>query len=190
MERNAATHTVPTRISHWANALLVVFLLVTGFLRYFHLHVSVPKRELFTWHTYAGAGFASVGVAYVASLIVTGGWKRIVPNGKLWVHDPARPLAYTVPQRIAYTSAFVGAAVMVLTGVSMWFKHQIPWLMASLGGEHVVLRVHLWLSFALLGFIGVHVAQVLRAGITTLRSMTVGQTSEGGFSGSRILRTR
>lgn len=204
MERDRQTHTIETRSGHWANALLVAFLLWTGFsmfagdrhfasivrllpAAFWHaVHVTGSKRQLFTWHTYAGAFFALNGVAYVASLIVSGAWKRIVPKGRRWLHDAARPLDYSIPQRIAYSGVMIGAILMVLTGVALWFKHQIPWLLSALGGERLALPAHAILASALLAFIAIHVSQVLLAGATTFRSMTVGQASADGSCDSRM----
>jgi len=139
------------------------------------LHFVGTKRELFTWHVYAGAFFGINGFAFVVSLVVTGAWRRIVPVGKQWAHDTARPLAYSIPQRLAYTAVIGAAALIVLTGVALWFKRQAPWLLAHLGGERLVLPVHVVLATGVLFFICIHVVQVLRAGLPAIRSMTVGQ---------------
>lgn len=192
MERDN-THTLRTRTGHWTNAAIVAFLLWTGFSMFagdrhfasfarllpaalwYAVHFAGTKRELLTWHVYAGTFFGINGVAYVISLIATGAWRRIAPMGKQWAHDPKRPLDYTVPQRAAYTVVLGGGALMVLTGVALWFKHQIPWLLAALGGERLVLPFHVMLATGLLAFVAAHVLMVLRAGLPTLRSMTVGE---------------
>ena len=191
MEREH-THTLRTRTAHWLNAAIIAFMLWTGFsmfsgdrhfawivrllpAAFWHaLHFAGTKRELFTWHVYAGTFFGINGLAFVVSLFVTGAWRRVVPIGKKWKHDAARPLDYTVPQRFAYTGVLAAAALMVLTGLALWFKRQIPWLLAALGGERLVLPVHVVLATGVLAFIAIHVLQVLRAGIPTIRSMTVG----------------
>ncbi len=191
MERNH-THTLRTRTAHWMNAAVVAFLLWSGFsmfsgdrhfasivrllpAAFWHgLHFVGTKRELFAWHVYAGTFFAVNGIAFIASLIVTGGWRRIVPMGKQWVHDATRPLEYSIPQRLAYTMVLGAGALIVLTGLALWFKRQVPWLLAALGGERLLLPVHVMLATGLLAFIAVHLAQVLQAGIPTIRSMTVG----------------
>jgi thiosulfate reductase cytochrome b subunit len=197
MERHH-THTVRTRYSHWINAAVIGFLLWTGFsmfagdrhfaavvrmlpAAFWHaVHFVGTKRQLFTWHVYAGTFFGINGIAYVVSLIATGAWRRTIPTGKHWVHDPQRPLEYTVPQRVAYSAVLAAASLMVLTGVALWFKHQIPWLLASLGGERLVLPIHVILATSVLAFIAIHLIQVLRAGIPALRSMTVGGTLSKG----------
>lgn len=207
MERSQ-THSIRTRTAHWTNALLVLFLLWTGFSMFsvdrdfqtyvrlvpqafWHaIHFAGTKRQLVPLHEYAGLFFAVNGLLYVVWLGISGGWKRILPLGGRWQHDPQRPLDYSVPQRLAYSGILTGALVMAVTGIALWFRHQIPWLLAALGGGHVVLPVHVVLATLLLGFIGVHVSQVFLAGAVTFRSMTVGQASASGSSGIRRLRTR
>lgn len=191
MEREH-THTLRTRTGHWINAAIIAFMLWTGFsmfsgdkhfgwvvrllpAAFWHaLHFAGSKRELFTWHVYAGTFFGLNGLAFVVSLIATGAWRRIVPMGNRWNHDATRPLDYSIPQRLAYTTVLAGAALMVITGLALWFKRQLPWLLAALGGERLVLPVHVILATGLLAFIAIHIVQVLRAGIPTIRSMTVG----------------
>lgn len=137
-------------------------------------HFAGTKRQLFTWHVYAGTFFGMNGLAYVTSLVATGAWRRIAPRAGRWSHNPLRPLEYSIPQRVAYTVALCAGALMVLTGSALWFKRQIPWLLSAMGGERVVLPVHVVLATSLIAFIGIHALQVLRAGLPTLRSMTVG----------------
>ncbi len=193
MERAHHTHNLRTRTAHWVNAAIMALLVWSGFGmlagdRHFALwmrllpsmllhvlHFAVTRRQLFSWHVYAGAFFGVNGIAYVVSLLLTGAWRRIVPRGNQWNHDPERPLAYSIPQRLAYTTVIAGAAIMVLTGAALWFKHQIPSLLTALGGERIVLPLHVVLATSLLAFVAVHLLQVLRAGIPTIRSMTVGR---------------
>jgi thiosulfate reductase cytochrome b subunit len=192
MERAHQTHTLRTRTGHWINVAIVALLVWTGFSMFAGdrqfaafvrmlpaafwqtLHAPGNKHQLLSWHIYAGILFGLNGLAYVISLIVTGAWRRIAPKGNQWVHDPRRPLAYSVPQRVAYTAVIAGASVMVLTGVALGFKHQIPWLLGALGGERLVMPVHVVLATSLLAFVAVHALQVVRAGMPTFRSMTVG----------------
>ena len=192
MESANHTHTLRTRAAHWINVAIVMLMIWTGFSmlagdRHFALwirfvpsialhalHLAATKRQVYGLHVYAGAFFGLNGIAYVVSLVRTGAWRRILPLGSQWNHDPQRPLAYSIPQRLAYTMVIAGASMMVLTGAALWFKHQIPWLLSALGGERIVLPVHVVLATSLLVFLAVHVLQVLRAGEPAIRSMTIG----------------
>lgn len=145
-------------------------------------------RSAFRLHEYAGAFLALNGLIYAVRLLAGGTWRRIFPQGRAWLRDAAlatvdeirrpaksmEPLRYNAAQRLAYTGVLAGASVMVLTGFAMWFRHQAPWLLAGLGGIHVVLPLHVALAISLLGFMAVHLVQVARAGLPTIRSMTVG----------------
>jgi thiosulfate reductase cytochrome b subunit len=172
MERQ--THSQHTRIAHWLNALLVLSLLLTGFSIYGSQHhlawlaMGFSRHGRFTFHELAGAIFAVNGVLYTYELFARGGLRRIVRG----LPERFGPLSYELPQRMSYLAVFAGAVAMMLTGAALWFKHQAPWLMAVLGGERVVLAVHLTVAFALLLFIAAHVVQVARAGWPALRSMT------------------
>ena len=124
MERDV--HPAHVRITHWINAIVLLVMLWSGFAMFsgdrhfawvvrwlpaafWHaLHFAGTKRELFTWHVYAGTFFGINGVAYVASLMLTGAWKRVVPRVASWAHNRQRPLEYSVPQRLAYTAFLVG----------------------------------------------------------------------------------
>ena len=81
---------------------------------------------------------------------------------------------YNGAQKVAYTGVFVMGALMILTGLSLWFKKQVPWLIGALGGQHVVLPVHVVMATLFLAFIAIHIVQVLRAGFPTLLSMMTG----------------
>lgn len=177
MERHI--HSLHTRVAHWINALFVLTLLVTGFSMFGAQHhiawltLGFSRHGRFTLHEIAGALFAINGAIYGYELLGRGGWRRLLHG----LPKHFGPLSYEVPQRGAYLAVFAGAVVMIVTGAALWFKHQAPWLIRGLGGEHVALTVHLTAAFALLAFILAHLAQIVRAGWPTLRSM-IGHISE------------
>jgi thiosulfate reductase cytochrome b subunit len=169
MEREQ-THTPETRIAHWLNAALVLFLVWTGFSMFagdrhfiayvrflpssfWHaVHFAGTRRQLFSWHTIAGAFFALNGIIYAISLVAPGALKS--------------RLSYHLPQRAAYASVMAGALLMVFTGALLWLHVRLPWL----------LPVHIIVATTLILFVAVHVVQVLRAGPRTLLAMTVGNS--------------
>ncbi len=142
------------------------------------------------WHL----GFAIVmignAVWYAAAALRTASWKSLVPNARTWFQDAVRATLaelrsprdtmqqteYNGAQKVAYGGVMVMGVLMVLTGLSLWFKRQVPWLIAAMGGQHVVLPVHVVMATLFLLFIAVHVVQVLRAGVPTLLSMVTGTT--------------
>lgn len=143
------------------------------------------------WHL----GFAIVFIAnaawFACASIRTTSWRRIVPAGRTWfrdaisatiaeIRDPKSTMEradYNAAQKVAYTGVFVFGSLMILTGVALWFGRQLPWLVAALGGQRIVLPVHIILATSLLAFVGIHLAQVARAGLPTLLAMISGTTS-------------
>lgn len=173
-------HPARTRIAHWANAAVVVMLLWSGFAMFAAdkefagwvallppwfwsaLQLTGHRMQGRAWHLGMAIVFTANGLFYVVSAMRSARFQRT------W-----RSL-YHAPQRYAYLGVFAMAAAMVLSGVALWFHKQLPWLIAALGGEHIVLPAHVILALLLIAFIGVHVLQVLRAGLPTLLSMITG----------------
>lgn len=114
------------------------------------------------WHLGMAIVFTANGLFYVVSALRSARFQRTWRS------------IYHGPQRFVYLGVFAMAAAMVLSGVALWFHKQLPWLMAGLGGERVVLPAHVILAVLLIAFIGVHVLHVLRAGLPTLLSMITG----------------
>ena len=168
-----------------------IHLMPAGFWSALHLagH-KVPGRA---WHL----GFAIVmianGIFYLAATIASGRWRRIVPR-VTWLRDawrdaieelraPRESLGraeYNGAQRVAYTAVAAMGALMVLTGLALWFGRQLRWLSMLFGGHSVVLVIHIAVALAFVAFIVVHIVQVLRAGLPTLLSMVVGTSDMAG----------
>lgn len=142
------------------------------------------------WHL----GFALVMIAnalwYSLAAARTGSWRRLVPNARTWLADAVRATIaelrspretmqqaqYNGAQKVAYTGVMMMGALMIVTGLALWFGRRLPWLIGALGGQHVVLPVHIVVATLFLAFIAVHVVQVLRAGLPALLSMITGTT--------------
>lgn len=142
------------------------------------------------WHL----GFAIVMIAnalwYGIAALRSTSWRRIVPSGRTWFGDALRatlaelrhpretmqPSAYNAAQKIAYTGVLVLGMLLIVSGVALWFKSHIPWLLAGLGGARVVLPAHIIIATLVLTFIIIHLTQVVRAGVPTLLSMIAGTT--------------
>jgi thiosulfate reductase cytochrome b subunit len=63
---------------------------------------------------------------------------------------------------------------MLLTGFAIYKPTSAHWLTSLLGGYEMARWLHFWLTWAFLGFFGVHVAQVILAGWNNFRSMVSG----------------
>ncbi len=152
------------------------------------LHFTGSRRQTLTLHEWIGVAMAFNGLFYLISSLRSGAWRNIVPRGSAWLRDavaaaiaelraPAesmRSLSYNAAQRAAYTGTIAMGTLMVITGGALWFKHQVPWFIAAMGGERLVLPLHIILATGFIVFILIHVVQVLRAGLPTLLSMTIG----------------
>lgn len=170
------SHPLTTRVAHWINAAIIATLLITGFAMFSRnrefasfvqlvpagfwnlLHFTGSSRVTKSIHEWIGVALAANGLLYLAASFFYGWWRSAVPYG--------------AAQRVAYAIVLTIAGAMVLTGTALWFKHQLPWLIGMMGGQKIVLPVHVVLATSFLAFIAVHLAQVLRSGSRLLYSMT------------------
>jgi len=85
---------------------------------------------------------------------------------------------YNVLQKLAYASIlFVLAPLIVLTGLAMspTIDTAFPWILTILGGRQAARTIHFIACFAFVGFIVIHVAQVILTGVlNNIRSMVTG----------------
>lgn len=142
------------------------------------------------WHLCFAIVMIANALWYGVAAVRTGSWRRLLPNARTWLRDAVRATIaelrsprdtmqqaeYNGAQKVAYTGVMALGALMIVTGLALWFKRQVPWLIGALGGQHVVLPAHVVMATLLLTFIVIHTIQVLRAGIPTLLSMISGTT--------------
>ena len=93
---------------------------------------------------------------------------------------------YNVLQKLAYIIVLFGLApVMVLTGLSMspMIDTAFPWLLTLFGGRQGARTIHFIACFSFVGFVMVHVFQVLVTGFfNNMRSMITGWFAIKGAS--------
>jgi thiosulfate reductase cytochrome b subunit len=131
--------------------------------------------------------FAINGVAYVLYTLVSGEWRELAPERKSFAealqvmkHDlglnvPLPPQGrYNAAQRITYSAIVLMGGLSLLTGLAIYKPVQLNWLMALLGGYEWARWEHFWLTMGYVGFFGIHIAQVVRAGWANFRSMVCG----------------
>lgn len=89
--------------------------------------------------------------------------------------DPKR---YNVLQKLAYVGVIFGLApIIVLTGLTMspTLDAAFPWLPTLFGGRQAARTIHFIACFSFVGFIVIHVAQVILTGFfNNIRSMVTG----------------
>lgn len=85
---------------------------------------------------------------------------------------------YNVLQKLAYTAVILGVGpLIVLTGLTMspTIDAAAPWLLDLFGGRQSARTLHFLACFAFVGFIVIHVSQVILTGlVNNLRSMITG----------------
>ncbi len=85
---------------------------------------------------------------------------------------------YNVLQKLAYVSVLFGLApLIVLTGLTMspTIDTAFPWLLTIFGGRQAARTIHFIACFSFVGFIIIHVAQVVLTGFfNNIRSMVTG----------------
>lgn len=131
--------------------------------------------------------FIANGLLYIAYLLLSGEWRRIVPQRRsirdAWqvvLHDlhlrsGSPPQGkYNAAQRLAYSGVILMAAGSVVTGLAIYKPAQLSWLTTLLGGYEMARWEHFLLMIGFVLFFVIHVAQVIRAGWRNFRSMVAG----------------
>ncbi len=186
------------RLMHWANAVSVIILIMSGWRIYDATHFmfgfKVPPQwtlggwlgGALQWHFALMWLLVGNGLAYLVAHIVNGRFKRQffpltvtsllgdirdLMRGKL-SHDDIRH--YNTIQKMAYLFAMVDIVVLVLSGLVLWKSVQLPWLRELLGGYEFARRIHFWAMALMVGFIGVHVLMAVLVP-RTIRAMIWGR---------------
>jgi thiosulfate reductase cytochrome b subunit len=162
------------RVAHWLNAVVLAVMLWSGFSMFVTEHAYAPfvhrvpdavwaalllsghRTGGRAWHYAFAIIFAANGIGYAVAAVRRRAW-------------------YAGAQKYAYAAVIAFAALMVVTGASMWFHPQLLWLQSAMGGKRVVENVHVGIACFLILFTGVHIVQVLRAGAPTFFRMLVGR---------------
>jgi thiosulfate reductase cytochrome b subunit len=135
--------------------------------------------------------FLANALAYLVYLFASGEWRRrlFLPRrdarqafGTFLGYLRVRPMppqegVYNGLQRLAYTSALLLGALVVLSGFALYDPVQLPRLTALLGGYDAARAIHLLSLAALAAFTVVHVVQVLLHP-RTLLDMTAGRKEQ------------
>jgi len=154
---------------------------------YAKLHVPYHVTQGLGYHFFFMWIFGLNGLVYVLYVALSGEWRFVLPQ-KRSLRDAIQvtlvdlhlrkglpeQMKYNGAQRIAYTSVIVMGAGMLMTGLAIYKPTSAHWLTSLLGGYEMARWLHFWLTWAFLGFFGIHVAQVILAGWNNFRSMVSG----------------
>lgn len=186
----------PIRVMHWIAALCIVVLTVTGLYigkPYFITSGEASAHFLMGWMRFFHFAAAAL---LVMTAIVRGYWlfmgnryerlRALFPvRGRDWVNlfrmvkfylmiRPERAphyLGHNPLQQLSYTGVYLLAAVMVITGFTLYgqsdpngfFYAAFNWIGTLVGGMPVVRFIHHVLTWAFLIFIPIHVYLAIRA---------------------------
>jgi hypothetical protein len=137
------------------------------------------------------------GFVYAAYTLFSGEWRELVPDAKCFSealavvkHDlglgPLPPQGrYNAAQRITYSLIIVMGFCSLLTGLAIYKPVQLSWLTTLLGGYQWARFEHFWLTMGYVGFFGIHIAQVIRAGWANFRAMVCGYDLAKGDSNAQ-----
>ena len=106
-------------------------------------------------------------------------WSDIKAHLRLRFHDPERPTAYNILQKLSYVGVvFVALPLLILTGLTLSpaMDAAWPWLLDLFGGRQSARSIHFITCWLVMAFIVVHVLLVLLAGpVNEMRSMITGR---------------
>jgi thiosulfate reductase cytochrome b subunit len=143
------------------------------------------------WHLFFAWVFALTGLLYLCYAVVSrhlfrqllptrwdlSGLGRAIKDHLLLRHGDAAS-GYNVLQKLAYVAVLFGLAPLILlTGLSMspMIDAAFPWLLHLFGGRQGARTIHFIACFSFVGFIGIHVGQVVITGlVNNMRSMITG----------------
>lgn len=184
------------RATHWINAIAMLVMIGSGWQVYnasplfgFTFPPSITLGGwlggALLWHFAAMWVLAINGLVYVTLGLVSGRFRRkllpITPGAVLadtraaltfkLSHDDLA--VYNSVQRLLYAGIIVVAAVIILSGLSIWKPVQLQWLTALFGGYDTARYVHFFCMAAIVGFLVVHVVLALLVP-KSIRAMVTG----------------
>lgn len=161
-------YTFRERVMHWVNTIAYIYCLLTG-LAFYSPHLfwlatilgGGPTSRF--WHPIVGLGFFACAV-WMHSM-----WSRemrITQRDKEWLdhtkdyaenRDEAVPPAekFNAGQKLFYWAMYYGAAVLVITGLFMWFPEYIPFSLAWI--RQVMIVLHVCAALVTIGGFIIHV---------------------------------
>ncbi len=141
------------------------------------------------FHFTFGWLFTINGIAFGLYTWRSGEWRQLLPE-RGWLKEsihvtlydlglarkkPLPPQArYNAAQRVSYTAILAMGALVVVTGFALYKPTQLSFLVTLFGGYERARTIHFVTTVGFLGFFGVHILQVVRAGWGNFMSMITG----------------
>jgi thiosulfate reductase cytochrome b subunit len=212
-------HSLWVRIAHWINVLALAAMIYSGVLIYWANRAYWPSlpNSVYTilgldhklatglsYHFSVMWLFVANGFLYVLYMIFSGEWREITPRPdslrgafEVVLHDlglskqPLPSAKFNHAQRIAYTSVVAMGLGSVVTGLAIYKPVQLSIVTSLLGGYETARLIHYLLTIGYVLFLGIHLAQVTRAGWNAFRAMVTGyELSSTQTAHPRHLRQR
>jgi thiosulfate reductase cytochrome b subunit len=140
------------------------------------------------WHFFLMWPLLAVGLLYVAHLVLSGEWRKLLFRPRdarpalemckyyLRLREDHPPQGkHNALQKAAYTGIVLLGALSVLTGIAMWKPVQIAWLTGLFGGFQAARYWHFWAVWLFVGFTIMHVILVFVVDPASLRAMISGR---------------
>ena len=206
------------RVTHWCAAVLIFGMVASGLQIYRAYprfgdrggpYLPQPFQDVafpgwarlggwlaggLNWHFFLMWPLMIVGVVYVASLVVTGEWRKLIFRPRDVVPATQMQLYYlrlrkehppqgkhNALQKLAYTSILLLGVLSVLTGWAVYKPVQLSWLTALFGGYQAARYWHFGAVWLFVAFTVLHVIMVLVVDRASLRAMITG-TYRGRFT--------
>jgi thiosulfate reductase cytochrome b subunit len=196
------------RLSHWINALAIVWMVMSGWGIYnaspIFPFTFPPAVTLGGWlggsiavHFAAMWLLLGNGVVYVAYGLISGHFKRhflplrpvdVLRDLKLALTfklPHAAAGAYNAVQRLMYAGVLLLGVLVVASGVAVWKPVQFDWLAALMGGFDNARIVHFAAMAGIVAFVAVHVLLVLIVPKTLLPMFTGRVRQAAGAEGQQ-----
>ena len=186
-------HSAMVRVTHWANTLSFLGLLVSGV-------AIILAHPRFYWGETGGVGGPSLfDLPLPFVLVGQTGWGRYLHFQSAWLFVLTGLLyvisglltqhfrkgmssTWNAVQRLTYLGVvFVLAPLMIWTGLAMSpaITSVFPGIVTIFGGQQSARTIHFFIADLLVMFLFVHIAMVWRAGFTTrVRAMITCQAYE------------
>jgi len=204
-------HKLATRWMHWVNFQVLTIMIWSGMLIYWAndiyevkigntvlvkffpewfyktLHIPYRLSEGMAFHFVFMWLFMINGFLYVSYTIISGEWRYLLPNKRVFkeswqviLHDlhirkqAPDQLKYNAAQRLAYTMIIFMGFGSLLTGFAIYKPVQIQWLTNICGGYEAARLEHFLLTVGYVLFFLIHIIQVILAGWNNFRAMIAG----------------
>jgi thiosulfate reductase cytochrome b subunit len=210
MNQGVRRHHWIVRVTHWAAFILIFGMVASGLQIYRAYSRFGPRGSSYpnpfndadfpqwsrlggwlagglNWHFFLMWPLIIVGGTYLAYLLVSGEWKKLVfrpadvrpavSMARYYLkidreHPPQGK--HNALQKQAYSGVILLGVLSVLTGFAIWKPIQLKWLTALFGGYQLARYWHFWAVWLFVSFAIVHVILVFTADPASVRGMITG----------------